>query len=387
MASVPHCARVPDRRGRAATRGDEAAAHAPSIPRRGFALRGSTAGGRAPPPPALHRARREGGDARAARRTSSRWASVTKLLTGLRRARRGRGGDGRPRRAGRAGRARRCGTCSRTHPGWGPDGRPPDGPPGARRIYSERRHRAGGRARGRSEAEMPFADYLPTAVLEPLGLRGLAAQLAGVGATAARSTTRSRSPASCWHRRCVAAETLAEATKVQFPGLDGVLPGWGRMEPNDWGLAFELRDAQVAALDGDAQVAADVRPFGRQRHVPLGRPRARPSPAPCWPTASSATGRRRRGRRSRDAVLADGVGQAVKIGRGVSAEKRGERLAGFVYGTIVVLSVVVAGSKGVPRTAWATSPRCVVSQRRSCSGSRTSTRTRSEAQRRRAGST
>ena len=38
----------------------------------------------------------------------------------------------------------------------------------------------------------------------------------------------------------IAPETLAEATSVQFPGLDGVLPGFGRMRPNDWGLGFEL---------------------------------------------------------------------------------------------------------------------------------------------------
>ena len=37
-------------------------------------------------------------------------------------------------------------------------------------------------------------------------------------------------------------ELLAEASSVQFAGLDGVLPGFGRMEPNDWGLGFELRD-------------------------------------------------------------------------------------------------------------------------------------------------
>ena len=35
---------------------------------------------------------------------------------------------------------------------------------------------------------------------------------------------------------------LAEATAVQFPGLVGVLPGFGRQEPNDWGLGLELRD-------------------------------------------------------------------------------------------------------------------------------------------------
>ena len=40
----------------------------------------------------------------------------------------------------------------------------------------------------------------------------------------------------------VAPETLAEATSVQFPGLAGVLPDFGRMDPNDWGLGFELRD-------------------------------------------------------------------------------------------------------------------------------------------------
>src|SRR5437868_534980 len=42
----------------------------------------------------------------------------------------------------------------------------------------------------------------------------------------------------------VAAETLAEATTVQFPGLAGVLPDLGRFDPNDWGLGFELRDAK-----------------------------------------------------------------------------------------------------------------------------------------------
>ena len=42
----------------------------------------------------------------------------------------------------------------------------------------------------------------------------------------------------------MAPETLAEATSVQFPGLVGVLPGFGRMEPNDWGLGFELKDAK-----------------------------------------------------------------------------------------------------------------------------------------------
>jgi CubicO group peptidase (beta-lactamase class C family) len=36
--------------------------------------------------------------------------------------------------------------------------------------------------------------------------------------------------------------TLAEATRVAFPGLSGVLPGFGHQRPNDWGLGFDLRD-------------------------------------------------------------------------------------------------------------------------------------------------
>lgn len=31
------------------------------------------------------------------------------------------------------------------------------------------------------------------------------------------------------------------ARTVQFPGLDGVLPGFGRQSPNDWGLGYEIR--------------------------------------------------------------------------------------------------------------------------------------------------
>jgi CubicO group peptidase (beta-lactamase class C family) len=40
----------------------------------------------------------------------------------------------------------------------------------------------------------------------------------------------------------VSEDLFREATSVQFEGIGGVLPGFGRQEPNDWGLGFELRD-------------------------------------------------------------------------------------------------------------------------------------------------
>ena len=47
---------------------------------------------------------------------------------------------------------------------------------------------------------------------------------------------------------------------MQYPGLRGVLPGFGGQDPNDWGLGFEIRGHEVAALDGRG--ATRPRTFG-----------------------------------------------------------------------------------------------------------------------------
>jgi CubicO group peptidase (beta-lactamase class C family) len=62
--------------------------------------------------------------------------------------------------------------------------------------------------------------------------------------------------------RLLAPETLDEAVSLQFPGLVGVLPGFGRMEPNDWGLGFELRDAKRPHWTGSRNSAATFGHFG-----------------------------------------------------------------------------------------------------------------------------
>ena len=89
---------------------------------------------------------------------------------------------------------------------------------------------------------MPFAEYLRAAVLGPLEMRRGAARLGRARSCTAASTTLVRFAAELQRPRLIAPETLAEATSVQFPGLVGVLPDIGRMDPNDWGLGFELRD-------------------------------------------------------------------------------------------------------------------------------------------------
>ena len=130
--------------------------------------------------------------------------------------------------------------------------------PGTRRIYSNVGFEQVAEHVTQA-AEMPFADYLREAVLEPLGmtrseLRGSpAADLWGPLDDLLRLGRELLAPT------VVAPETLAEATRVAFPGLDGVLPDFGRMTPNDWGLGFEIRDAKPGHWTG---TAVSPRAFG-----------------------------------------------------------------------------------------------------------------------------
>jgi CubicO group peptidase (beta-lactamase class C family) len=61
----------------------------------------------------------------------------------------------------------------------------------------------------------------------------------------------------------VARETLDEARAVQFPGLVGVVPGFGRQEPNDWGLGLELRDGKSPHWTGSRNSPRTFGHFGR----------------------------------------------------------------------------------------------------------------------------
>ncbi|MBT0565360.1 serine hydrolase [Williamsia sp. CHRR-6] len=86
-----------------------------------------------------------------------------------------------------------------------------------------------------------FADYLAEAVCSPLELG--ATRLIGTAGAGAYSCVDdlARFAAELLMPRLLARETLADATSVHFPGLDGFVPGFGRHRPNDWGLGVEIR--------------------------------------------------------------------------------------------------------------------------------------------------
>ena len=168
-----------------------------------------------------------------------RWASVTKLLTGL--AVLVAVEEGTVDLDEAAGPEDATLRHLLAHAsGLGPDEGPPLTAPGRRRIYSNYGIEvAAGLVVER--ARMPFPDYLEAAVIAPLRLAG---ELYASPAWGYRGPLDDmlKLGRELLEPTLVARETLDEATTVQFPGLGGVLPSWGRMDPNDWGLAFELRD-------------------------------------------------------------------------------------------------------------------------------------------------
>jgi len=144
--------------------------------------------------------------------------------------------------------------------GLPPEDGPPIAPVGRRRIYSN----AGIHAAARhveERAEIPFRDYLAGAVLRPLGLRGALRHSPAWGYAGPLDDLLALGR-ELLAPTLVAPETLAEATEVQFPGLVGVLPSFGRMDPNDWGLGFELRDAKSPHWTGARNSARTFGHFG-----------------------------------------------------------------------------------------------------------------------------
>ncbi|HXO11083.1 MAG TPA: serine hydrolase domain-containing protein [Mycobacterium sp.] len=149
--------------------------------------------------------------------------------------------------------------------------------PGTRRIYSnygfavlaETVQQASG---------IEFGRYLSEAVLEPLGMTATrldgGAQTAGYGAT----STVADLAAFAGDLLCpmtVSAELHAEATTVQFPGLDGVLPGYGVQRPNDWGLGFEIKDSKSPHWTGAHNSPGSYGHFGQSGTLIWADPRAR----------------------------------------------------------------------------------------------------------------
>jgi len=132
--------------------------------------------------------------------------------------------------------------------------------PATRRIYSN----VGFDALGEAVAEgagMPFAEYLHEAVCVPLGMT--ATRLTGSPGSEAESSVDDLARFAAELRAPTLTATLDDATRVAFPDLDGILPGFGRQKPNDWGLGFEIRDGKSPHWTGTRSSPRTFGHFGQ----------------------------------------------------------------------------------------------------------------------------
>lgn len=142
------------------------------------------------------------------------------------------------------------------------DSRKVQAKPGTRRIYSNAGFEILADVVAR-ETAIPFPTYVDEAVFEPLGMGD--SRLHGSAGAGAASTCAdmARFAAELLSPTLLARETLTEATTVAFPGLDGVLPGYGNQRPNDWGLGFELRDDKSPHWTGERNSPQTFGHFGQ----------------------------------------------------------------------------------------------------------------------------
>jgi len=112
--------------------------------------------------------------------------------------------------------------------------------------------------------DLPFAQYFAEALVKPLRLTGTS--LDGSPARDAVSTVADLAQVA--HELLsptglLSAATLADLASVQYPGLRGVLPGWGMRDPNDWGLGFEIRGTKAPHWTGSTNSPGTYGHFGQ----------------------------------------------------------------------------------------------------------------------------
>jgi len=134
--------------------------------------------------------------------------------------------------------------------------------PGTRRIYSNWGYEVAA-ALVAERAARPFAELLRERLTGPLGM-----QDTDLGGSPAHAMTSTVEDLARFVRELVAPTLLDTTTHellttVAFPGLDGVLPGFGRQRPNDWTLGLEVRAAKDPHWSGARLSTGSVGHFGR----------------------------------------------------------------------------------------------------------------------------
>jgi CubicO group peptidase (beta-lactamase class C family) len=146
------------------------------------------------------------------------------------------------------------------------------GPPGRRRVYSNRGIELGADHVARSSG-IPFETYVAEAVLEPLAMTATRFTNPAWGASGSLVDLLTLAM-ELQRPTLVSPATLAAATAPAFAGMRGVLPGFGPQSDNSWGLGVEIRDHKEPHWTGRLNSPETFGHFGRSGSFVWVDPRA-----------------------------------------------------------------------------------------------------------------
>jgi CubicO group peptidase (beta-lactamase class C family) len=145
--------------------------------------------------------------------------------------------------------------------GYGFDGDDAIARPEVTRIYSNTGFSLAAQA-VEEAAGMAFADYLHEAVFAPLDMES--SVLRGSAAHGVRSNLADTCQfvAEVMRPTLIHASTAADAERIHYPTLAGIVPGVGRYEQCPWGLGFEVRGTKEPHWTGTTNSPRTFGHFG-----------------------------------------------------------------------------------------------------------------------------
>lgn len=149
-----------------------------------------------------------------------------------------------------------------SHAGGYPfDGADPIARPETTRIYSNTGIELVADAVARASA-MPFADYLHEALFTPLDMHETELRGSPAHGVYSNLADTCRFVAEVMRPSLVHATSAADAERIHYPTLAGIVPGVGRYEQCPWGLGFEVRGTKTPHWTGTTNSPRTFGHFG-----------------------------------------------------------------------------------------------------------------------------
>jgi CubicO group peptidase (beta-lactamase class C family) len=134
--------------------------------------------------------------------------------------------------------------------------------PGARRIYSNRGMEIVADLVA-ARSGRPFERVLTEEICLPLGMAGTRLEGSPAWGAVGSLTDLMNLAVELASPSLIEENLMAAATRTVFPGLSGVLPGFGRQQNCDWGLGFEIKDSKAPHWTGAANSPSTFGHFGQ----------------------------------------------------------------------------------------------------------------------------